>query len=103
MLINLDGLKKRREFAMVAFVNDVITQRINSPEILANSNLYAPIRSLRNRNLFDISNQRTNYGKNEPRNRMMSCNNQTCESINKTTLTIIFFFFEVSKLRMKCN
>lgn len=84
MLINLDGLKKRREFAMLAFINDVIAQRVNAPEILENLNFYVPTRLLRNRNLFYINNHRTNYAKNGPLNRMMSCYNRYCETIDVT-------------------
>lgn len=95
MLINLDTLKKRREFAMVAFINDVIAQRVNTPEILENMNFYAPTRALRNRNVFYINNQRTAYAKNGPLNRMMSCYNTYCATIditmNKNTLRKIFF------------
>lgn len=95
MLIDLDGLKKRREFAMISFINDVIAQRVNTTDVLENLNFYAPTRSLRNRNLFYINNQRTNYAKNGPINRMMSCYNKYCEIIdvtmNKTTLKKTFF------------
>lgn len=95
MLINLERLEKRREFAMVAFINDVIAQRVNAPEILEKINFYVPIRPLRIRNLFYISNQRTNYAKNAPLNKMLSCYNANCESIditmNKKTLRQKFF------------
>ena len=95
MLINLVGLRKRREFAMITLINDIVTQRVNCPEILENINFYAPTRSLRNRNLFNINTQRTNYAKNGPINRMMSCYNAHCETIdvtmNKNALKKSFF------------
>lgn len=95
MLINLECLKKRREFAMTAFVNDVIAQRVNSPEILQKLNFYAPTRNLRNRNLFYIPNHRTNYARNGPINRIMLCYNKYCDTVDvtmkKETLRKLFF------------
>lgn len=95
LLINLVGLKKRREFAMIAFINDVISQKVDSAVMLENLNFYAPTRQLRNRNLFYIKYQRTDYGINGPINRMMSCYNSYCEAIditmNRSKLKHVFF------------
>ena len=95
MLINLVSLKIRREFAMITFLNDVIAQRVDAPEILGNLNFYAPTRCLRNRQLFYINNQRTNYAKNAPLNRIMSSYNKYCDRIDvtmkKSTLKKTFY------------
>jgi hypothetical protein len=84
MLINIQTLKERREYASVSFVNDIVSQRIDSPAILSKLNIYAPIRRLRNRNLFVINHHRTNYAQNGPINRMMASYNQHCETIDFT-------------------
>ena len=84
MLINIQTLKERREYAMVSFVNDIVSQRINSAELLSKLNFYAPTRQLRNRNLFAVTHHRTNYAKYGPLNRMMASYNQHCETIDFT-------------------
>lgn len=84
MLINIQTLKERREYSMVSFVNDIVSQRINSAVLLSKLNFYAPTRQLRNRNLFSINHHRTNYAKFGPLNRMMSSYNQYCETIDFT-------------------
>lgn len=84
MLIDIQTLKKRREFAMVSFVNDIVSHRIDSPNLLNSLNFYTPSRQLRNRNLFFINHRRTNYAKFSPLNRMMSLYNQHCETIDLT-------------------
>ena len=95
MLIKIDSLEKRREFAMLAFINDVIGQRVNDANILEKLNFYAPTRYLRNRNLFYINNQRTNYAQNGPLNNMMFCYNKHCTIIdvtmNKNQIKKVFF------------
>ena len=63
MLINIQTLKERREFAMVSFVNDIVSHHIDSSELLAKLNFYAPTRQLRNRNIFAVNHHRTNYAK----------------------------------------
>lgn len=84
MLINIETLKKRREIAMISFINDIISQRINSVNLLASLNFYAPSRILRIRNLFHVTPQRTIYAKNRPINRMMNIYNKYCEIIDVT-------------------
>ena len=84
MLINIQTLKERREFTMVSFVNDIVSQRIDSAQFLSKLNFYAPSRQLRNRNLFAVNHHRTNYAKFGPLNRMMASYNQHCETIDFT-------------------
>jgi hypothetical protein len=84
MLINIQTLKQRREFAMVSFVNDIVSQRIDSTEILSKLNFYIPSRQLRNRNLFITNHYRTNYAKYGPLNQIMATYNQHCETIDLT-------------------
>lgn len=82
MLINIQTLKQRREYAMVAFVNDIVSQRIDSTKLLSKLNFYAPNRQLRHRNLFTLDRYRTNYAKFSPLNQMMSVYNEHCEMID---------------------
>lgn len=82
MLIDIQSLKKRREFAMISFVNDIVSHRIDSTKLLSCLNFYTPTRQLRNRNLFATCHHRTNYAKFSPMNQMMSVYNQYCEAID---------------------
>lgn len=84
MLISLDTLKKRREFACLSFVNDIVSHRINAPILLQNLNFYAPVRILRTRSLFQPNSHRTNYSKYSPINRIMSTYNVYSETIDIT-------------------
>lgn len=101
MLIHLDSLENRRDFAMIAFINDVISNRICSPTILENLNFSAPTRLLRNRNLFLINYHRTDYAKHGPLNRMMSCYNTHSDRIDMTMSRDMLkkAFFETSRVR----
>lgn len=84
MLISLETLKKRREFASVSFVNDIVSQRVDCTDILSKLNFYSPTRNLRNRTLFLPDHHRTNYAKCSPLNQMMRLYNQHCEMIDLT-------------------
>lgn len=84
MLINIQTLKKRREFAMVSFVNDIVSHRIDSMTLLSKLNFYAPSRQLRSRSIFYTNHHRTNYAKFEPLNQIMSVYNKHCETIDFT-------------------
>lgn len=84
MLINIETLKERRDSAMIYFVNDLISQRIDSTELLSKLNFYVPSRQLRTRSAFLINRQRTNYAKFSPINRMMETYNKHCEMIDFT-------------------
>lgn len=76
MLISLESLAKRREFASLSFINDLIANRINAPELLQTLNFYDPPRVLRPREPFALRFHRTDYAKNGPVNRMMQTYNK---------------------------
>ena len=82
MLIDIATLKERWDYAMISFVNDIISQGIDSISLLSKFNFYAPTRPLRNRNLFAVEHHRTNYAKFGPLNQMMTIYNQHCEMID---------------------
>ena len=84
MLINIQTLKERREFSMVSFVNEIVSHRIDSEELLSKLNFYIPSRQLRNRNIFITSHHRTNYAKFGPLNQMMATYNKHYENIDFT-------------------
>lgn len=91
MLINIQTLKERREFAMVSFINNIISHRVDSAELLSKLNFYIPTRRLRHRQLFAIKYHRTNYAKFGPINQMMSVYNKHCNNID----------FTMSKIKLK--
>lgn len=91
MLINIETLEERREFAMVSFVNNVISNRIDAIELLSKLNFYLPSRNLRHRELFSINFHRTDYAKFKPSNQMMLVYNKHSEHID----------FTFSKTRLK--
>ena len=84
MLISLETLAKRREFASLSFVNDLIANRINSTELLQTLNFYDPTRVLRAREPFALRFHRTDYAKHGPINRLMDTYNKFSDSINFT-------------------
>lgn len=84
MLAYIETLKKRREIARVTIINDIVSQQMNSANLLENLNFYAPIRSLRIRNLFVLNHYRTEYALNGPVNGMMSVYNKYCDVIDVT-------------------
>ena len=84
MLINLQILKQRHEFAMLFFVNDIISIRIDSSALLSQLSFNTPSRHLRTRKLFSEKHCRANYAKNGPINRMMCQYNQHCKTIGIT-------------------
>lgn len=84
LLIDIETLEKRREINMMSFVNDIVSQRIDSEYLLQNLNFNAPMRSLRKRNIFVLNLHRTLYAQNGPVNRMMKIYNQHCEMIDLT-------------------
>lgn len=84
MLINIQTLKERREFSMVSFVNDIVSNRIDSEELLSKLNFYIPSRQLRNRNIFITNYHRTDYAKYGPLNQIMTAYNKHCENVDFT-------------------
>lgn len=90
-LLDIQTLKERRKFAMISFINDVVSNRVDSQEILSKLNFYAPTRQLRNRSIFSTNHYRTNYAMFGPINQMMRLYNEQCESID----------FGMSKAKLK--
>lgn len=84
MLINLETLKQRREFAMILFINNIISNRVDSAALLSQLNFYTPSRHLRTRKLLSEKSCRTHYAQNGPINRMMRQYNVHCEFIGIT-------------------
>lgn len=84
MLIHLDTLVKRREFASLSFLNDIVSHRIKSSSILQSLNFYAPTRALRTRAMFIETVYRTDYAKNGPINKMMANYNKYSDRIDLT-------------------
>lgn len=68
--INLPLLSARRDNASVFFVFDLLLGRIDAPNILTLLNFSVPLRRLRVSSLFATSHHRTNYGNNEPVEKM---------------------------------
>ena len=84
-LLHLETLQYRRDFAHLSFVNDIISQRIKSTEILEKLTFRAPSRFFINRHhLFSIKFYNTDYAKNQPMNRLMSIYNKYCETVDIT-------------------
>lgn len=84
MLINIQTLKRRREFAMVSFINNIVSHRIDSIELLSKLNFYIPSRNLRVRQLFATKFYRTNYAKHGPINQIMGTYNKHSNVIDFT-------------------
>ena len=84
-LIHIDTLTSRRSFAQLSFVNDIISQRVDSHVLLEKLNFRAPSRPLINRRqLFNINFYRTDYAKFQPVSQMMSVFNMNCEIVDVT-------------------
>ena len=93
-LISIQTLKERREFAMVSFVNDIVSNRVDSPELLSKLNFYTPSRPLRSRIIFTPNRYRTNYAKFQPLNQIMSTYNEHYDYIDfATTKTKLKHYF----------
>ena len=84
MLISIQTLQERRTFFKLSFINDIISQRIQSEVLLSELNFYVPNRILRTRPLFQINKCHTEYAKNSPVNRMMHLYNLHCDTIDIT-------------------
>ena len=90
---------------MVSFVNDIVSQHIDSTYLLSKLNFYAPIRQLRYRNLFALERHRTNYAKFGPLNQMMSVYNQHFEMIdlNMPRGRLKKYFKILGTIELTCN
>ena len=84
-LIDLEPLQHRREFFHISFVNDIMSQRVSSAELLWKLNFRAPSRPLMSRHqIFSIKFYRTDYAKFQPINKMMSIYNKYCNIVDLT-------------------
>lgn len=75
-LINIESLERRRSNACLFFMFDLFTFRIDANEIRNLMIAKEPTRTLRTHLLFRIYRHRTNYGINEPINRITSLSNR---------------------------
>lgn len=76
MLINMQSLSERRRNASLIFIFDLLTGRIDSPDLLILFSFNVPSRSLRTNNLLHVSLRRTNYGMFSPVSRLSYLLNQ---------------------------
>jgi hypothetical protein len=65
-LLHLDALAKRRSIASVMFNFDVLSGRVNSPNLLSVLDLITPRYPTRGTEILRIDFHRTNYGLHEP-------------------------------------
>lgn len=65
-ILRLDTLEKRRHISQASFVAKVLAGEIDSPWILAQIQVYAPERPLRQRPYLQLARRNTNYGQHEP-------------------------------------
>lgn len=72
---DLETLDKRRSMASVMFAFDVLTSKVDCPDILAKLNFHCPVIQTRRARFFVDTIRHTNYTNNEPINRMMRCFN----------------------------
>jgi hypothetical protein len=70
LLIDLPTLESRRELASVCFVFDLLTGRLDAPELLAQVPIHAPARQLRTSDFLRLNTHRTVYGTFSPLERM---------------------------------
>lgn len=79
--LNMESLNVRRKVAAVLFVADLLCSRTDAPSILqrVNINVNSYRSALRNRKFLSVQYHRTNYGKFEPINRLLSEFNESAE------------------------
>ena len=65
-LLGLQSLEQRRIFLQRMFVFDILSDRIDCPQLRNEINVYRPVRQLRNQPLLRIPFHRTLYGYNRP-------------------------------------
>lgn len=75
-LLGLETLQTRRRAAQAVFVAKMFLGEIDSPAILADLNLYAPERVMRQRALLQLAARNTGYGLHEPVRAMSDIFNQ---------------------------
>jgi hypothetical protein len=69
-LITLPTLESRRIVASVCFVFDLLSGRVDAPDLLAQIPIHAPPRPLRTSEFLRLATHRTNYGSFSPLDRM---------------------------------
>lgn len=82
--ISIQTLKKRREFAKVSFLNNIVSHLILSVDLLSKLNLYIPSRQLQNRNIFKTNHHRTHYNEFGRLNQITATYNFHCETVDFT-------------------
>ena len=65
-LLGLESLSNRRQIASIAFIHDILTSRIDCPNLLNLLCINTPVINLRNRTFLSVPFHPTNYGRNEP-------------------------------------
>jgi hypothetical protein len=78
-LLDLDTLEDRRRISCAPLISDVLCGKLDCPKILCNVKLVVPFYNTRNRMLLAEVSHRTNYGQNEPLNRMIRTFNEFSE------------------------
>ena len=86
-MLNIEQLSDRRNKGKLLFVFDVLTGRIDSPQILLLLDIKIPARQLINYLLFRLKKCRTNYASFEPVFTMLSLFND------------MYYLFEFGQLR----
>ena len=66
LLLGIKPLSYRRNVASAMFIRDIISNHLDSPQLLAECNFHIPSRLTRSTSLLDPGFHRTNYGRNEP-------------------------------------
>lgn len=89
LLFRLEPLEQRRIYLRLVFAFDILSNRIDCPNLLQQANLYVPARNFRRRPLFLTTRHRTVYGLNHPL--------ETCFNL----LNDIDFDFHVTRDRFK--
>lgn len=75
----LTTLEVRREASLILFIRDLLMSKIESPFLLSQIGLHAPVRHGRNQNLFNIAHCRTAHFNLTPLNRALRLYNQIIE------------------------
>lgn len=81
-LINLQSLSKRREVADIIFAHELVSGNIDCHALLEKICININLRNLRSTPLFYLAPHRTDYGQNEPINRMLRTVNNYSEHFN---------------------
>lgn len=69
-LVGIESLSRRRFNLSAMFVFDVLSGRVNCPQLLSKFRVNEPLRTLRNADYLTLQRHRVNYGLFEPVNNM---------------------------------